>query len=158
MNQNHDSNSRSNVRSICSVASLERRLDECVGSQDYVEVIHALVLTRRQGAVRVLATLLDSTGPIAEESIAGLVALAREGLDVVPAMRRCADSDDYEMIRHAHRVLRELGDAASAKWLREDDGERIEAYLDTKGFTPEEALALAGTALGNDGTDEEGVA
>jgi hypothetical protein len=158
MNQNQNSNSRSNVRSICSVASLERRLDECVGSQDYVEVIHALVLTRRQGAVRVLATLLDSTGPIAEESIAGLVALAREGLDVVPAMRRCVDSDDYEMIRHAHRVLRELGDAASARWLREDDGERIDAYLDRKGFTLEDAIARLDVVLGNDGTDEEGVA
>lgn len=50
-------------------------------------------------------------------------------------MRRCADSDDYDMIRHAHRVLAALGDEASAQWLVDDEEERIAAYLERQGFT-----------------------
>jgi hypothetical protein len=82
----------------------------------------------------VLASLLDSTGPIAEESIAGLITF---GEAAIPAMRECIDSLDYEMIRHGHRVLAALGDEASKQWLRDDDAERIHAYLDHKGFVGE---------------------
>ena len=53
----------------------------------------------------------------------------------IPAMRECVDSLDYEMIRHGHRVLAALGDEASQQWLRDDDVERIEAYLERKGFS-----------------------
>lgn len=120
------------ISSASQVATLARRLRHCVGSDDYVAVIRALVATRDPAAIRVLASLLDSGGPIAEESIAGLVTF---GDAAIPAMRRCVDSDDYEMCRHAHRVLASLGDQASRQWLRDDDAERIAAYLERKGFS-----------------------
>ena len=158
MSSNQNNNSS---RFVSLVAALEDRLVDCVGSQDYVDVIHALVATGEQRAVRVLASLLDSTGPIAEESIAGLVTLAGAGCDVVPAMRKCTDSDDYEMIRHAHRVLIALGDEASKAWLKADDEERIEAFLEDKGITRNEArllVLLEEWAANDDGSDEEGAA
>jgi hypothetical protein len=141
MSSNHNNssnNSSSNVvLPVPAVVVLEQRLDSCRFSDDYVAVIRALVATRDPAAIRVLASLLDSTGPIAEESIAGLITF---GEAVVPAMRECVDSDDYEMIRHGHRVLAALGDDASTQWLRDDDEERIAAYLERKGFSDEAAL------------------
>jgi hypothetical protein len=121
-----------NVRSISNVAALVQRLHECVGSEDYVAVIRALVATGDRAAIRVLASLLDSVGPIAEESMAGLLTF---GEAATPAMRKCVDSLDYEMIRHGHRVLAALGDEASERWLRDDDAERVEAYLERMGFS-----------------------
>ncbi len=114
------------------VAALEDRLLGCRGSEDYVAVIRALVATREPAAIRVLGSLLDSLGPIADESIAGLLTF---GEAVIPAMRECVDSLDYDMIRHGHRVLAALGDAASKRWLREDEAERIDAYLERMGFS-----------------------
>ena len=128
MNSNQNTH---NVTSISTVATLKRRLRDCMSSDDYVEVIHALVATGDRAAIRVLASLLDSTGPIAEESIAGLITF---GEAAIPAMRKCVDSLDYEMIRHGHRVPAALGDEVSKQWLRDDDVERMHAYLDRKGF------------------------
>jgi HEAT repeat protein len=127
---NSNQNTR-NVTSISTVATLKRRLRDCISTDDYVEVIHALVATGDRAAIRVLASLLDSSGPIGEESIAGLITF---GEAAIPAMRKCIDSLDYEMIRHGHRVLAALGDEASKQWLRDDDVERMHAYLDRKGF------------------------
>ncbi len=93
-----------------------------------------------------LASLLDSSGPIAEESIAGLITF---GAAAIPAMRMCIDSLDYEMIRHGRRVLAALGDETSKKWLHDDDVERMHAYLDRKGFGE-----LACLFLGANETDE----
>ncbi len=147
----------SNVTFISPVAALERRLDDCLGSEDYVAVIRELVATRDPAAIRVLASLLDSTGPIAEESIAGLLTF---GDAVLPAMRACTDSLDYEMIRHAHRVLAQLGDEASQQWLREDDAERIEAYLNRVGLSPESRLwaRICVGLMANEADEKEGVA
>jgi len=150
-------NTKAAVPCITSVARLERRLDACIGSEDYVVVIRALVATRKPAAVRVLASLLDSTGPIAEESIAGLVTLGETMANVVPAMHACTDSDDYEMIRHAHRVLAALGHESSQAWIDADDRERIEAYLERKGFTGVELAELIAGNETEDG-DEQGVA
>jgi hypothetical protein len=108
----------------------------CRGSEDYVTVIRALVATRDPAAIPVLASLLDSTGPIAERSIEGLLTF---GAAAIPAMRKSVDSLDYEMIRHGHRVLAALGDEASQQWLHDDDVERIEAYLERKGFSEVES-------------------
>jgi len=113
------------------ISSLEDRLLDCVGSEDYVAVIRALVATRDPAAIRVLASLLDSVGPIAKEAIAGLLTF---GDAVIPAMRECADSLDYDMIRHGHEVLAELGDEASKQWLKDDLAERIAAYRERLGF------------------------
>lgn len=113
------------------VSSLKRRLPRCIGSEDYVAVIHALVATCDPAAIRVLASLLDSVGPIAEEAMAGLLTF---GDAVIPAMRECTDSLDYDMIRHGHQVLAALGDAASAQWLRDDRAECIAAYRERLGF------------------------
>jgi hypothetical protein len=152
----HSNQNNTSIRFLSNVSALEARLDDCIGSQDYVDVIRALVATGDQRAVHVLASLLDSTGPIAEESIAGLVKLAEAGCDVVSAMRACTDSDDYEMIRHAHRVLVAVGNQASKQWLKADDEERIEAYLDRMGLAEEEGLLAV--LLANDGSEEEGTA
>jgi hypothetical protein len=134
------------VTSISHVAALEQRLDHCDGSEDYVAVIRALVATRDPAAIRVLASPLDSVGPIAEESIAGLLTF---GAAAIPAMRECVDSLDYEMIRHGHRVLAGLGDEASEQWLHDDDAERIEAYLDRKGFCDVECGDSIGRRAGS---------
>jgi hypothetical protein len=119
------------LASASAVSSLEDRLPGCIGSEDYVTVIRALIATRDPAAIRVLASLLDSVGPIAEEAIAGLLTF---GDVVIPAMRECTDSLDYDMIRHGHQVLATLGDAASAQWLRDDLAERIAAYLERRGL------------------------
>jgi len=139
------------------VAALERSLEECDGSDDYVAVIHALVATRHPAAIRVLASLVDSAGPIAEESIAGLVTF---GEAAIHAMRECADSLDYDMIRHSRRVLVALGDAESKQWLREDDDERIAAYLERKGFTEVAAAGVRArlNAIANETEDPGEVA
>ncbi len=122
------------VTPLARVAALERLLEDCFFSEDYVAVIRALVATRDPDAIRVLASLLDDVGPVAEESIAGLIRFAELGEAVIPAMRECIESLDYEMIRHGHRVLAALGDEASERWLRDDDHERIEAYFDRIGL------------------------
>jgi HEAT repeat protein len=145
-NRNHR-----HVTSVSAVADLERRLQNCRFSDDYVVVIRALVATGDRAAIRVLASLLDSTGPIAEESIAGLLAF---GEAAIPAMRECVDSLDYEMIRHGHRVLAGLGDEASRQWLRDDDAERIAAYLERKGFSDLECADL----IANETDEAKGVA
>ncbi len=142
---NSNQNTR-NVTSISTVATLKRRLRDCISTDDYVEVIHALVGTGDRAAIRVLASLLDSSGPIGEESIAGLITF---GEAAIPAMRKCIDSLDYEMIRHGHRVLAALGDEASKQWLRDDDVDRMHAYLDRKGFSE-----LAWLFLSSNETDE----
>ena len=123
--------SRSTPATRRRVAVLEDRLLDCGGSEDYVAVIRALVRTRDPEAIRVLASLLDSTGPIAQEAIAGLLTF---GERVVPAMRQCIDSLDYDMIRHGHFVLASLGDQASKEWLRHDNTERIEALFERLGW------------------------
>jgi hypothetical protein len=119
------------LASASAVSSLEDRLPGCIGSEDYVAVIRALVATGDPAAIRVLASLLDSVGPIAEEAIAGLLTF---GDAVIPAMRECTDSLDYDMIRHGHQVLATLGDTTSAQWLRDDLAERIAAYRERLGF------------------------
>jgi hypothetical protein len=128
MNSNQDP---SNLASLSLISSLEDRLLDCIGSEDYVAVIRALVATRDPAAIRVLASLLDSVGPIAEEAIAGLLTF---GDAVIPAMRECTDSLDYDMIRHGHQVLATLGDTASVQWLRDDRAECIAAYRERLGF------------------------
>ncbi len=116
---------------ISRVAALEHSLLDCIGSDDYVAVIRGLVATGNPAAIPVLASLLDSVGPIAEESIAGLLTF---GDAVVPAMRECVDSLDYDAIRHGHQVLAALGDAASKQWLRDDRAECIAAYRERRGL------------------------
>jgi hypothetical protein len=145
MNSNHKTST------VTSVTALERRLRRCRGSKEYVAVIRALVVTRDPAAIVVLASLLDSTGPIATESIAGLLTF---GEAVIPAMRKCVDSLDYDMIRHGHFVLAALGDHASKQWLREDDVDRVEAYLERKGFVDVEC----GDRIANETDEEEGIA
>jgi hypothetical protein len=127
------------VASISTVAALEDLLLDCVGSDDYVAVI------------RVLASLLDSVGPIAEESIAALLSF---GDAAIPAMRGCIDSYDYDMIRHGHIVLAHLGDEASNEWLCDDDCERMSAYLERMGFSD---LEWDGE-IANETDEEDGVA
>ena len=127
-----DSNQKlSTVTSASAVVALKRRLRDCEGSEEYVAVIRALVATRDPAAIRVLASLLDSNGPIATESIAGLLTF---GEAVVPAMRKCIDSLDYDMIRHGHQVLARLGDAASEQWLLDDRAECVAAYRERRAF------------------------
>jgi HEAT repeat protein len=157
-NSNGNSNSSANdngrnvtsITSVSPVAALKHQLRSCRFSDDYVVVIRALVATRDPAAIRVLASLLDSTGPIAEESIAGLVTF---GEAAIPAMRECVESLDYEMIRHAHRVLEALGDEDSETWICEDDEERIAAYMERKGFDDDAADRFR-TAFGTNDPDE----
>jgi hypothetical protein len=138
---------------VSPVAALEERLLRCIGSEDYVAVIRALVATRDPEAIRVLASLLDSTGgPIVEESIAGLLTF---GEAVIPAMRECVDSLDYDRIRHGHHVLAALGDEASKQWLRDDDADRTAAYLERKGPHAAVWAELVVDAIGNEADAED---
>jgi hypothetical protein len=143
MNSNQDS---PDVASASLVSLLEDRLLDCVGSEDYVAVIRALAATRDPTAIHVLASLLDSVGPIAQEAIVSLLTF---GDAVIPAMRGCVDSLDYDMIRHGHEVLAALGDAVSQRWLRDDLAERIAVYCEHRGIS----LLLAEIVIAND-TDE----
>jgi hypothetical protein len=139
------------LRRFPSVAALKARLEECGGSEDSVAVIRALAAMRNPAAIRVLASLLDSPGPIAEESIVGLVAF---GEAAIPAMRACVNSLDYETTRHGHRVRAALGDEVSKQWLRDDDDERIAAYLEDQGLSDAESLLLRLT-IANESHEEK---
>ncbi|HEY3819963.1 MAG TPA: HEAT repeat domain-containing protein [Polyangiaceae bacterium] len=74
----------------------------CIGSDDYVTCIREIARMRDPDAIRVLARMLDSSGPIA---VAAMDALVRFGEAAVPAMERCTRSYDGEMTRHAEQVL-----------------------------------------------------
>jgi hypothetical protein len=141
---------RQHTPASSSVSALEGRLLDCVGSEDYVAVIRELAATRDPAAIRVLASLLDSVGPIAQEAIVSLLTF---GEAVIPAMRACVDSLDYDMIRHGHEVLAALGDAASKRWLREDLAERIAAYCERRGISPLWSLLVWEAVTANE-TDE----
>ena len=113
------------------LASLERALDGCLTSTEYVVVIRKITRTRDPGAIAVLASLLDSPGPIGAAAVRGLKSF---GPLAETEMRRCvAQSMDEDQIRNAHRVLAALGDAYSRRavraccWADLDDEDAIAA-------------------------------
>ena len=132
-------------------ADLTDRLADCRRSADYVDTIRALAAIRDPRAIDVLAALLDSTGTIAEASIAALLSF---GDAAVPAMRRCIDSDDADIIRHGHVVLAQLGDADAARWIARDDRERSDAFLESVGLLSEDRDGGNDLALA-DSTDDD---
>jgi HEAT repeat protein len=93
---------------------LQRRLDGCLFSDDYVRVIRAITETQEPRAIPILASLLDSQGPIAEAAVQGLLTF---GESVAPAMRRRLDHEDSDVRRHARLVLARLGDEVACREL-----------------------------------------
>ena len=92
---------------------LVRALDRCDTSTDYVDVIRRIARTRDLDAIAILASLLDSPGPVGAAAVRGLISFGQfaEG-----EMRRClALSMDEDQIRNAHRVLAALGDRYSKR-------------------------------------------
>jgi hypothetical protein len=80
----------------------DRLENDCVGSEDYVRCIGRIARTRSVDAIPILASLLDSPGPIGAAAIEALVGL---GDAVIAEMKRCADSLDSDMVAQAHEVL-----------------------------------------------------
>jgi HEAT repeat protein len=92
---------------------LVRALDRCDTSTEYVDVIRRIARTRDLDAIAILASLLDSPGPVGAAAVRGLISFGQfaEG-----EMRRClALSMDEDQIRNAHRVLAALGDRYSKR-------------------------------------------
>jgi hypothetical protein len=93
--------------------SLRRALDRCDTSTDYVFAIRKIARTQDPDAIVLLASLMDSPGPVGAAAVRGLVSF---GHRAEPETRRClARSMDEDQIRNAHRVLAKLGDRASKR-------------------------------------------
>jgi hypothetical protein len=110
---------------------LVRALDRCDTSTEYVDVIRRITRTEDLDAIAILASLLDSPGPVGAAAVRGLVSF---GQFAESEMRRClARSMDEDQIRNAHRVLAALGDRASKRavsahcWADLEDGAAAEA-------------------------------
>jgi hypothetical protein len=96
--------------------NLKRALDDCTTSTEYLDVIHAITRTQDPDAIEILASLLDSPGPVGAAAVEGLISF---GQLAESAMRRCvARSMDEDQIRNAHRVLAALGDGYSRRAVR----------------------------------------
>jgi hypothetical protein len=96
-----------------SLKKLTRALDRCTTSTEYVDVIRKITCTRDPDAIAILASLLDSPGPVGAAAVKGLISF---GQFAEAEMRRClAQSMDEDQVRNAHRVLAKLGDAYSKR-------------------------------------------
>jgi hypothetical protein len=92
---------------------LADRLEDCTTSTDYVRIIRKITRTQDPDAIAILASLLDSPGPVGAAAVRGLISFGRLA---EAEMRRClVDSMDEDQIRNAHRVLAALGDAYSRR-------------------------------------------
>jgi hypothetical protein len=88
-------------------------LEDCMTSAEYVRAIRRITRTQDPDAMAILASLLDTPGPVGAAAVKGLVSF---GQFAESEMRRClACSMDEDQIRNAHRVLAELGDRASKR-------------------------------------------
>jgi hypothetical protein len=87
-------------------------LEDCTTSTQYIRVIRQITRTQHPDAIAILASLLDSPGPVGAAAVKGLISF---GQLAEAEMRRCLDAMDEDMIRNAHRVLAALGDAYSQR-------------------------------------------
>jgi len=117
---------------------LAERLEDCTTSTEYVRLIRRITRTQDPDAIVVLASLLDTPGPVGAAAVRGLVSF---GQLAESEMRRCvATGVDEDMIRNAHRVLAALGDTFSQRaqhaycWADlEEDDESIRGIAPRKG-------------------------
>ena len=88
-------------------------LEDCTISTEYIRVIRRITRTQDPDAIAILASLLDTPGPVGAAAVRALISF---GQLADAEMRRCvADGVDEDMIRNAHRVLAALGDAYSKR-------------------------------------------
>jgi hypothetical protein len=88
-------------------------LEDCTTSTESVRVIRRIARTNDPDAIVLLASVLDTPGPVGEAAVHGLLSF---GQLAMTEMRRCvAGGVDEEAIRNAHRVLAALGDRASKR-------------------------------------------
>jgi HEAT repeat protein len=95
-----------------SIRTLSARLADTFDNAKLLRIIDALAETRDPAAVPVLATVLDTPGPVGRAAVQALI---RFGDAAVPTMRECLEAMDEDTIRNAHRVLAALGDIVSAE-------------------------------------------
>lgn len=95
-------------------------------SDDYFRAVRELEATHHPDAALVIGTLLDMPGPVGDETVRALVALAQRG---GPGCRAAVAEDcctridasrDADEIRNAYRVLAALGDQTSQLALAAD--------------------------------------
>jgi HEAT repeat protein len=92
---------------------LADRLEDCITSTEYVRAIRRITRTQDPDAIAILASLLDTPGPVGAAAVRGLIAF---GQFAEREMRRCvAEGVDEDAIRNAHRVLAALGDRGSKR-------------------------------------------
>lgn len=123
---------------------LVRALDRCDTSTEYVDVIRRIERTGDPDAIAILASLLDSPGPVGAAAVRGLMSF---GQLAESEMRRCLRlSMDEDQIRNAHRVLAALGDRYSKR--------AVNAYcwadLDEEDEAAAKKKAAAGKSTKND--------
>jgi hypothetical protein len=117
-------------------------LEDCTTSTEYVRVIRRITRTQDPDAIVILASVLDTPGPVGAAAVRGLKAFGQlaEG-----EMRRCvATGVDEDAIRNAHRVLAALGDRASKRAVS------AHCWADLEEEAAEEERAAAGTSASND--------
>ena len=125
---------------------LVRALDRCDTSTDYVDVIRRITRTRDLDAIAILASLLDSPGPVGAAAVRGLISF---GQFAESEMRRCLRlSMDEDQIRNAHRVLAALGDRYSMRAVR------AYCWADLEEEDAAEAAAKTQSAAGKSGKND----
>jgi hypothetical protein len=96
---------------IVNLKKLAESLEDCTTSTEYVRVIRRITRTQDPDAIVILASVLDTPGPVGAAAVRGLMAF---GQLAESEMRRCvATGVDEDAIRNAHRVLAALGDPYS---------------------------------------------
>ena len=119
-------------------------LEDCTTSTEYVRVIRRITRTQDPDAIVILASVLDTPGPVGAAAVRGLMAFGQlaEG-----EMRRCvATGVDEDVIRNAHRVLAALGDPFSRRAV----SAHCWADLEEEDAAAEQERAVAGKSASDD--------
>ncbi|HEY8090180.1 MAG TPA: hypothetical protein VIF09_20105 [Polyangiaceae bacterium] len=85
---------------------LADKLDDCIGSEDSIAVIRRITRWGGLEAIEILASLLDSPGPIGRAAESGLV---KFGADALPVLFRVLDETiDADEEMHAESAVRRI--------------------------------------------------
>jgi hypothetical protein len=127
---------------------LAESLEDCTTSTEYVRVIRRITRTQDPDAIVILASVLDTPGPVGVAAVRGLMAFGQLAMS---EMRRCvATGVDEDAIRNAHRVLAALGDRASKRAVSAHCWADLEEAAAAEDQAAAEKCAVAGKCASSD--------
>ena len=133
---------------IVNLKKLAESLEDCTTSTEYVRVIRRITRTQDPDAIVLLASVLDTPGPVGAAAVRGLMAFGHLAMS---EMRRCvANGVDEDAIRNAHRVLAALGDRAAKRAVSAHCWADLEEEAAAEEQAAAEKCAVAGKCVSND--------